>query len=69
MSKILGKEKSKIILISKLLSLSILIIGFILIGPIMGIFGLSLIMVLASISQTSILALSEIKVRERNGTD
>ena len=69
MSKILGKEKSKIILISKLFSLSILIIGFILIGPIMGIIGLSLIMVLASISQTSILALSEIKVSERNGTD
>jgi O-antigen/teichoic acid export membrane protein len=68
MSKILGKEKSKIILISKLISLSILIIGFILIGPIMGIIGLSIIMVLASISQTSILALSEIRVRERNGT-
>ena len=68
-SKILGKEKSNIILISKLLSLSILIIGFIIIGPIMGIVGLALIMVLTSISQTSILALSEIKIGERNGTN
>ncbi|MBL77308.1 MAG: hypothetical protein CL763_10365 [Chloroflexi bacterium] len=68
-SKILGKEKSNIILISKLLSLSILIIGFIIIGPIMGIVGLALIMVLASISQTSILTLSEIKIGERNGTN
>tara|TARA_Y100001936_G_scaffold35002_1_gene33037 strand:+ start:126 stop:1298 length:1173 start_codon:yes stop_codon:yes gene_type:complete len=65
MSKILGKEKSKIILISKLFSLSILIIGFILIGPIMGIIGLALVMVLSSVTQTGILATSEISTKRR----
>ena len=65
MSKILGKEKSKIILISKLFSLSLLIIGFILIGPIMGIIGLALVMVLSSVTQTGILAASEINSKRR----
>ena len=53
------------VLISKLFSLSLLIIGFILIGPIMGIIGLALVMVLSSVTQTGILAASEINTKRR----
>jgi len=50
-SKMLGKEKSKFVLIAKLISLLIIVVGFIWLGPILGIIGLSIIMVIASLLQ------------------
>jgi O-antigen/teichoic acid export membrane protein len=58
MSKMLGQEKSRAILIAKLISLLTIIIGFILLGPIFGIIGLALIVVLASVIQAGFLIVS-----------
>ncbi len=58
MSKMLGQEKSRFVLIAKLISLTIIVIGFILVGPIYGITGLATILVIASVSQTGLLMLS-----------
>ena len=46
-SKFLGKEKSNYILITKLCSVAIVVIGFLLFGPIYGIFGLTLVLISA----------------------
>ena len=54
-SKMLGREKSKFVLIAKLISLVTVIIGFIIFGPIFGIIGLAIIVVLASILQAGFL--------------
>jgi|TARA_B110000014_G_scaffold173954_1_gene124142 O-antigen/teichoic acid export membrane protein len=59
MSKMLGQEKSRFILIAKLISLIIIVIGFILVGPIYGIIGLATILVIASVSQTGFLVISD----------
>jgi len=56
-SKMLGKEKSKFVLIAKLISLAIIVIGFILLGPILGIMGLAAVVVCASIIQACFLAI------------
>ena len=58
-SKMLGKEKSKVILASKLLALSIIVIGFILLGPILGIIGLAIIFVAAVTLQAAMLAIAD----------
>ena len=58
-SKMLGKEKSKFVLTSKLLALSIIVIGFILLGPILGIIGLAIIFVVAAIFQACFLAITD----------
>ena len=55
MSKMLGQEKSKFVLIAKLAALLTIIIGFIVAGPILGIIGLAIIVVIASILQAGIL--------------
>ena len=58
MSQMLGQEKSKFILIVKLLSLFTIIVGFIIMGPIFGIVGLAWIFVLASVLQACLLFIS-----------
>ena len=58
-SKMLGKEKSKFVLTSKLLALSILVIGFILLGPILGIIGLAIIFVVTATFQACFLAITD----------
>jgi len=58
-SKMLGKEKSKFVLIAKLLDYAIVIIGFILLGPILGIVGLAIIVVIAITTQASFLAIMD----------
>ena len=58
-SKMLGKEKSKFVLISKLLSVSTIVIGFILLGPILGIVGLAITFVIAAIFQACFLAITD----------
>ena len=58
-SKMLGKEKSKFVFISKLLGLSILVIGFILLGPILGIIGLAIIFVVTATFQACFLAITD----------
>ena len=54
-SKLLGLEKSKFVLISKIISTSSLIIGFIVLGPILGIIGLASVFVLTAIFEASFL--------------
>ena len=58
-SKMLGKEKSKFVLIVKLVALATIIIGFILLGPILGIVGLAITFVIAAILQAIILAVAD----------
>ena len=58
-SKMLGKEKSKFVLIAKLLAVSIIVIGFILLGPILGIVGLAITFVIAAIFQACFLAITD----------
>ena len=58
-SKMLGKEKSKFVLIAKLLAVSIIVIGFILLGPILGIIGLAIIFVAAVTLQAAMLAIAD----------
>ena len=58
-SKMLGKKKSKFVLTSKLLALSILVIGFILLGPILGIIGLAIIFVVSATFQACFLAITD----------
>ena len=58
-SKMLGKEKSKFVLIAKLLAVSIIVIGFILLGPILGIVGLAITFVIAVTLQASVLAIAD----------
>jgi O-antigen/teichoic acid export membrane protein len=58
-SKMLGKEKSKFVLIVKLVALATIIIGFILLGPILGIVGLAITFVIAVTLQASILAVAD----------
>ena len=58
-SKMLGKKKSKFVLTSKLLALSILVIGFILLGPILGIIGLAIIFVVTAAFQACFLAITD----------
>ena len=65
-SKMLGNEKSKFILIAKLLSLVTIVIGFILVGPILGIIGLVIIMVSASVLQAVFLVITD---RIQNGEE
>tara|TARA_Y100000748_G_scaffold301009_1_gene300462 strand:- start:74 stop:1240 length:1167 start_codon:yes stop_codon:yes gene_type:complete len=57
-SKMLGQEKSKFILIAKLMSLVIMITGFIFLGPIYGIIGLAAVIVATSIIQVIFLAIT-----------
>ena len=54
-SKLLGLEKSKFVLISKIIATSSLIIGFIILGPIFGIIGLAGVFVSVSIFEASFL--------------
>jgi len=58
-SKMLGKKNSKFVLTSKLLALSILVIGFILLGPILGIIGLAIIFVVTATFQACFLAITD----------
>ena len=58
MSKMLGREKSKFILIAKLISLITVVAGFIILGPIFGIIGLAGVIVIASVLQAGFLAFS-----------
>ena len=54
-SKLLGLEKSKFVLISKIIATSSLIIGFIILGPILGIVGLASVFVLTAVFEASFL--------------
>tara|TARA_B100000949_G_C13864584_1_gene277999 strand:- start:79 stop:297 length:219 start_codon:yes stop_codon:yes gene_type:complete len=58
MSKMLAREKSKFVLIAKLISLTTIVIGFILLGPVFGIIGLAAIVVSASVLQASFLGIT-----------
>ena len=61
-SKFLSLEKSKFVLISKAISVSMLIVGFIIIGPIFGIIGLSIVFVFTATFEASFLfSISKIK--------
>ena len=61
-SKFLGLEKSKFVLISKIIATSILIVGFIILGPIFGIIGLASVFVFTSTFEASFLfSISKIK--------
>ena len=61
-SKLLSSEKSKFVLISKAISVSMLIVGFIIIGPIFGIIGLSIVFVFTATFEASFLfSISKIK--------
>ena len=61
-SKFLGLEKSKFVLISKIVATSILIVGFIILGPIFGIVGLASVFVFTSTFEASFLfSISKIK--------
>ena len=61
-SKLLGLEKSKFVLISKIIATSSLIIGFIILGPIFGIIGLASVFVSVSIFEACFLfSISKIK--------
>ena len=61
-SKFLGLEKSKFVLISKIVATSILIVGFIILGPIFGIIGLASVFVFTSTFEASFLfSISKIK--------
>ena len=61
-SKFLGLEKSKFVLISKIVATSILIEGFIILGPIFGIIGLASVFVFTSTFEASFLfSISKIK--------
>ena len=55
----LGKEKSKFVLAAKLISMAIIIIGFILLGPILGIIGLAIIFVAAVTLEAVMLAIAD----------
>ena len=61
-SKLLSLEKSRFVLISQAVSVSMLIVGFIIIGPIFGIIGLSSVFVFAVTFEASFLfSISKIK--------
>ena len=61
-SKLLSLEKSRFVLISKAISVSMLIVGFIIIGPIFGIIGLSIVFVFTATFEASFLfSISKIK--------
>ena len=61
-SKFLGLEKSKFILISKIITTSSLIIGFIILGPIFGIIGLASVFLSVSVFEASFLfSINQIK--------
>ena len=61
-SKFLSLEKSKYVLISKAISVSMLIVGFIIIGPIFSIIGLSIVFVFTATFEASFLfSISKIK--------
>ena len=61
-SKLLGLEKSKFVLISKIIATSSLIIGFIILGPIFGIVGLAWVFLLTGIFEACFLfSISKIK--------
>ena len=61
-SKLLGLEKSKFVLISKIIATSSLIIGFIILGPIFGIIGLASVFLLTCIFEACFLfSISKIK--------
>ena len=64
-SKMLGQEKSRFILIGKLMSLVIMIIGFIVLGPIYGIIGLAFVIVAASIIQVIFLVIMDRIVEDK----
>ena len=57
-SKMLGKESSKFVLIAKMIALVTIVIGFILLGPILGMTGLAIIFVIAVMLQASFLAVA-----------
>ena len=62
MSKLLGLEKSRFVLISKIISLSTLVTGFVILGPIFGIIGLACVFVLTITLEASFLfSISKIK--------
>ena len=54
-SKLLGLEKSKFVLIDKIIGTSLLFIGFIILGPIFGIIGLASVFVLTIVFDASFL--------------
>jgi O-antigen/teichoic acid export membrane protein len=58
MSKMLAREKSKFVLIAKLISLFTIVIGFILLGPVFGIIGLAAVIVGASVLQAGFLGIT-----------
>ena len=51
-SKLLALEKGKFPVISKSIGVVVLVVGFLILGPIYGIIGLSVIIVISSLSET-----------------
>ena len=64
MSKILGYEKSKFVLIAKMISLVTIILGFIILGPLYGIIGLAFTLVIATVLQCGVLGFSYLLIRK-----
>ena len=66
-SKLLAKEKSKFVLVSKIINVLTILIGFILLGPILGIVGLAIVFVLSSTFESLFLfIISKLKRIENN---
>jgi O-antigen/teichoic acid export membrane protein len=64
-SKILGLEKSKLLVVSTLGSLITMIIGMIMLGTIFGIIGLAFTFILAILVETTILIVLSIKIEQK----
>ena len=61
-SKLLGMEKSKFVLIAEIISTSVLIVGFIILGPIFGVMGLASVFVLSiTLEATLLFCMTKIK--------
>ena len=64
MSKLLGKEKSKYVLVGRLISISIMILGIFILGPIYEIQGISFAFLLSSIGQVIFLFITSKKLNQ-----
>ena len=65
-SKFLGNEQSRIVVISEILGIAIFVPGIIILGEFMGIVGLAMIFVIAEIIKTSYLVVSDIYLKKKS---
>lgn len=66
MSRFIGNEKSKFILIENIIGVSVIIIGIMVLGNLFGILGLSVAFVLSSISRISYISIMYMKMERLN---